>query len=429
LNRWNVQQSTSAVFVRKAAAFLAALALLSAPALTAALTLSGDSSTYVQSRQLSDKTRVIGGYEYLDFMVQDLGSDTISFHTGGWLRYDFKGEEYGKRPNDDLQYSYLSFKSKRDNTAVNLGRVMVFEGVAAERVDGMYARTDLKGGIGVSAFAGQPVETNDTFPGNNLIYGARVSQQWQGVYRIGVSALKEEKNSTDYRKEGGVDLWVHPLTKVDITGRSTYNDVTKGWMEHAYTLMLGPFARLRLDTSVSMINYDDYFFRTTTPVFTLTPGVVTPHERMRMAGETVMFSATDKLSLNADYRNYDYSIAGRADYYGGSIKFSMPESGGAGASYHRMKGETKALQYNEYRLYGYKKIAKIGITLDAIDVVYDVPMNGVKDSYALSLAADYALMNGLKLGGDVEFSHTPDFDRDVRALIKVLYHFGAKGGA
>ena len=50
-------------------------------------------------------------------------------------RYDFKQET----AKTDLQYGYLSYKRRTDNTVLNFGRVMVFEGVASERVDGLSA--------------------------------------------------------------------------------------------------------------------------------------------------------------------------------------------------------------------------------------------------------------------------------------------------
>ena len=225
----------------------------------AAASLTGDSSTYLQSRETTDNTKILGAYEYLDLDVQNIGDETITFHTGGWLRYDLQGEDLGKRSNSDLQYAYLSFKSKTDNTVVNLGRVMVFEGVAADRVDGIYARTDLKGGFGVSGYGGSPVETGVDLPENAVIYGARVSHQIPDLYRIGVSYLKEDKDNSEFRKEEGVDLWVHPLNKVELLGRSNYNAITKDCMEHAYYLTLGPFEKLRLNTEASQINYKDYF--------------------------------------------------------------------------------------------------------------------------------------------------------------------------
>ena len=405
------------------------LILLIVPSLSRAASLSGNSSTYLQSREDVDKTQILGGYEYLDFAVQDLGLETISFHTGGWLRYDFEGEDYGAKSTSDLQYSYLSFKSKADNTIVNLGRVMVFEGVAAERVDGAYARTDLKGGFGISAFGGSPVETNADIPGNNLIYGGRLSQQLGDWYKIGVSALKEEKNSSDYRKEEGLDLWVHPFSKVDLTGRSSYNEITKGWMENTYVLLLGPFEKLQLNTTASWISYDDYFFRATTSALQTMNGFILPGEKVTILGETASYPVTDKVLVTADYKNFDYNLAGTANYYGATAKFTLPESAGAGAGYHRMDGETDLLRYDEYRVYGYKKLDKLDFTADIIDVVYDTEINGIKNSYSASLAAQYAITPVWRVGADVEYSHNPEFNADTRAFLKLLYQFGSKGGA
>ncbi len=419
----------SAPFVKRIVNSVAlSILLLCMPAASWAASLSGDSSTYLQSREAADNSKILGGYEYLDFAVQDLGNDTISFHTGGWLRDDFQTEEYGTKTNSDLQYSYLSFKSKTDNMVVNLGRVMVFEGVAAERVDGLYARTDLKAGFGVSAFGGTPVETNINMPGDNVIYGGRLSQGGDS-YKIGISALKEEKDSQDYRKEEGIDIWAHAMDKVDITGRSSYNDITKGWMEHTYVLMLGPFANMRFDTTASWINYDDYFFRATTSALSVINGQILDGEKVRILGESASYQATDNVSIVADYKNFDYSIEGAANYYGGLVKYSDQDSGGAGLGYHRMNGATDKVRYNEYRVYGYKKLGKFDFTADLLDVVYDAPIFGVKDSYSGSLAAQYDLAEAWKLGADVEYSHNPDFNKDVRGMVKLLYRFGAKGGA
>ncbi len=395
----------------------------------AAASLSGDSSTYLSSREAADKSKILGAYEYLDFAVQNIGNEIISFHTGGWLRYDLMTEQFDKKSNSDLQYSYLSIKSKTDNAVANLGRVMVFEGVAAERVDGAYARTDLKGGFGISAYGGSPVETNINAPGNNLIYGGRLYHQYGDLYRIGVSALKEEKDGQDYRKEAGFDIWLHPFSKVDITGRSSYNDITHGWMEHAYFLSLGPFAKLRLDTSVSFINYDDYFFRVTTNALSPITGILVDDEKVRILGESASYQVTDNVAVIADYKNFNYKLESDANYYGGMVKYSAAGAGGVGLGYHRMQGSTDRVRYSEYRAYGFKKFGKVDVTLDALDVIYANAINGVKTSYSGSLAAQYDLSEAWKLGADVEYSHNPDFDRDIRTFFKLLYHFGTKGGA
>jgi len=417
--------------IRTVSAALSMLLLsLFIPDASPAVSLSGDSSTYLQSREAADKTKILGGYEYLDFAVQDLGKDTISFHTGGWLRYDFKRTELGNKSSNDLQYSYLSFKSKTDNTIINLGRVMVFEGVAAERVDGLYARTDLKAGFGISAFGGSPVETAFDLPGNNMIVGGRLSHQVADVYQIGISGLKEEKDSLEYRKEGAVDLWLHPMSKVDLVGRSSYNEISQGWMEHTYALIVGPIAKLRFDTTASWINYDDYFFGATTSALSVSNnGLLLDDENVRILGEAASYSMTDKVIVTADFKNYQYELRGKANYYGGTIKYSAPEAGGFGIGYHCMAGEADRLKYSEYRVYGYKKFGKLDVTADLIEVAYASAINDVKNSYSGSLAAQYKLAETWNLGADLEYSRNPDFNKDIRAFIKLLYHFGAKGGA
>jgi hypothetical protein len=388
--------------------------------------ITGDSNMYLQSRESADKTKILGAYEYLNFSVQDAGN--ISFHMGGWLQHDLRGEEFDKRSDSDLQYAYLSYKSKSNNAVVNLGRVMVFEGVAAERVDGVYVRTDLAGNFGVSAFGGQPVDVGLDLPGNNTIYGARLTHQVPGLYRIGLSFLKEEKNSEDFRKEEGVDLWLKPVNKVELTGNSKYNAVTSDWASHSYFLVLGPFSKVRLSTEASLINYKDYFTGASTSAFIFQPSVIDPNEKARILGEEVAYDLTDKVNFSVNYKAYAYEMAGHANYYGGNLKYRAAPSGGAGLSIHKMDGNTDRLRYSEYRVYGYNKIGKTNITLDFIDVAYAAAINDVKDAYSISLAALYDMTEKLKLGADVEYSKNPDFDKDIRTFFKLIYHFDITSG-
>ena len=414
--------------------FLILPVLLLLPGTSPAVSLSGDSATYVSSRQAADGTRELPLYEYLNFKTENLGSQNITFYFGGWLRYDLNSNEvFDKDKNSDLQYAYLSYRSAESNRVLNLGRVMVFEGVAAERVDGAYARTDLKGGFGVSAFGGVPVETNINLPGNNSEYGARVSHQIPNLYTIGLSYLKEEKNSQDFREEEGVDLWFRPLNKVEILGKSSYNKITSGWMQHTYNLLLGPFEQLRFNTDYSSINYKDFFTGATSSAFTFQPGgPIDPNEKVSVLGETVSYAFTGGLSASVNYKSYNYDIAGNATYYSGTVRYASEKSWGAGGAIGRMAGDVERLKYKEYRVYGYSKFGKMDATLDYLLVNYDEAINLVHAAYSVTLAAAYELTEKLKIGADVEYSKNPDFDRDVRTFFKLTYNFdyaqGKKGG-
>lgn len=413
--------------------WLAMLSLFSIiPGETLAADIAGGSRTYMRYGESTSGDKLLPLYEYLDFTVQDLGKEAISIHIGGWLGYDLQDDSFGvnKDKGSDLQYGYVSYRAKERNAVVNLGRVMVFEGVAAERVDGVYARTDIKGGFGVAAFGGAPVETGTDLPGNSTIYGARLSHQNPGLYTVGLSYLKENKNSATFREEEGLDLWVRPLSKVELMGRSSYNAETSGWMEHAYYLMLGPFDKLRFNTEASWINYADYFAGATTNVFKMTPGgPIDPKEKVNILGEEVFYSIDQNWAVSVDYKKYGYDIAGSANYYGAKATYVLPKSYNAGLSLHKMDGDTNKLKYDEYRIYASKKIDKIDVAVDVLDVKYKEPINSVTNAYSVTLAAGYELSRKLKLGADLEYSKNPDFDKDVRIFAKMVYSFDVASGS
>lgn len=406
-------------------AFLVFL-VIGSPVVASAVDLTGTSRSFLTSREQADGTKLLTGYEYLDFAIQNIGNDSISAHFGGWASFDFKEE----KDDNQLQYGYVSYRTKERNAVVNLGRVMVFEGVAAERLDGIYARTDIKGDFGIAAFGGAPVDTEDDLPGNNTIYGARVSHQNAGLYTIGLSYLKAEKNSLDFREEEGLDLWFRPVNRVELMGRSAYNAVTENWMEHSYYLILGPFDKLRFNTEASRINYADYFAGTTSNVFKMTSGgALDPKEKANILGEEVFYAISKNWNVSVDYKSYSYDIAGSASYYGAKATYSLPKSYNAGISIHKMDGDTNRLKYDEYRIYASKKIDKIDLAVDVTEVKFKEPINNVDSAFSATVAAGYELKHNLKLGVDVEYSKNPDFDKDVRAFAKLIYSFDLAGSS
>ncbi|MDA8099031.1 MAG: hypothetical protein M0042_05340 [Nitrospiraceae bacterium] len=403
--------------------------VLMLPARSLAASLEGESNTYVMSRETADKTKLLPVYEYLNFSIQNLGDESLSANVGGWFRYDTKAVDNESNRDNDLQYAYLSYK--KSGTTVNVGRVMVFEGVAAERVDGAYGRTDLGRGFGVSAFGGSAVATGQTGTANT-IYGGRLTHQIAGLYTIGFSYLKEDTypnnqpgaSSATFREEEGIDLWVRPVAKVELMGRSNYNAGTKGWMEHTYYLVLGPFANLRLNTEASWINYEDYFSSSTLSVFQFQAGgPIDPKEKASILGEEAVYGIGDKWTVSADYKRYGYDIAGNANYYGAKVNYSYGSAGGSGLSVHRMDGVSDRLRYDEYRLFTYRKLHKWDLALDLIDVKYDQKINDVTNAYSASAAVGYELTESLKVGADVEYAKNPDFDKDVRLFVKAIYAF------
>jgi hypothetical protein len=416
---------------------LAALAF-SSPA--AALDFSGQSRSYLQSREAIDSSKLLPFFEYLDFKAEDVGTQNVSFHFGGWLRYDLRQESAPgqNRNNSDLQYAFLRIRGAHANAAMDLGRVLVNEGVASEQIDGVYARTALLGGFGLAAFGGSPVETTFDDRSGDSVYGGRLSHGVQNVYKIGVSYLKENNGkeifngkdvSKNFREEEGVDLWLRPVNSVELLGSSFYNAVTTAWMKHAYYLTLGPFSNLSFRTEYTEISYKDFFTSATTTAFMFDPAIIDPSEKVSTVGEEVALKLGGA-ALSADYKNYNYSIAGDAKYFGGRLTFAGAQNNiGAGLSFHRMDGRTDTLRYREYRVYGYKKFTQTDITVDLLSVGYDVDINGVKNAYSASLAGGFALSAKARLAADVEYAKGPFFKRDVRGFLKFVYNFDTTSSA
>jgi hypothetical protein len=248
-------------------------------------------------------------------------------------------------------------------------------------------------------------------------------------YTIGVSALKSESESgARYREEEGFDIWLHPLQQFDLIGRTTYNSITNGWMEHTYSASYTPVSNLRFGADLSIINYQDYFFNVTTRALSLTNGIITPNERLTAVGATIAYNPLNELTLMVDYKNYGYRFAGKADYFGGKAVYSKPESFSAGFAVHRMEGASDRLRYSECRLFATKKLGHADFVADITNVSFDHRINGIKNSYSMTGSAGYEINPDLKVALDMEYSKNPDFENDLRGLVKITYLFNVKRG-
>jgi len=396
---------------------------------------SGESSTLFLMRTTIDKKNIFPAYEYLRLNMTNNLSDGsgVSFYLGAWGRADLADKTTDKYTNEDLQYAYLSYKASKNNTIVNVGRQFVTEGVAAERIDGLYLRNDFKYGIGAAAFFGHTVITEPNsqpiYQGGALVYGTRISQTDKKYYTVGLSALKSEReNNSPYREEEGVDIWLRPHQQVDVTGRSTYNSITNGWMEHSYALSTNPLEQLRIVADFSQINYRDYLFNMTTSALSFANRLIDPNEKLIATGVILSYSPIKNLTVSADYKYHDYEIAKNANYYGVKAAYSFPDSISAGFGVHRMDGKTGRLRYTEYRAYASKRIGVVNVSADFTNVGYDAQINGVKNSFAITGSAGYKFNEKLKIGADLEYSQSPDFDNEVRGLLKVTYAFDTRRG-
>lgn len=393
---------------------------------------SGESNTIFHMRTTIDKKDLFPAYEYLRLNMTDNRSDGsgLSFYLGAWGRVDLADKSSDSNTNGDIQYAFLTYRAPKNNTAVTIGRQFISEGVATERFDGIYLRSDFQYGIGAAAFIGDSVMTEPTFKGGEIIYGGRLSQTDKKYYTIGLSALKSEReDDSRYREEEGIDIWLRPHRQVDLTGRSTYNSITNGWMENSYAATWSPLPTLRLGADFSYINFKDYLAGVTTSALSITNPGWSSNEEQTAVGANGAYTVINNLTVAGDFKFYGYDQDGEAYYFGGKATYSLPEDFAVGGGVHRMRGEVEKLRYLEFRAFVTKKIGPADLTIDAININYDKKINGIRNSYAITGAAGYEINRKLKVRADVEYLRSPDFDNEVRALVKATYTFDSKFAA
>jgi len=404
---------------------LSFLLSLSLPA--SAVDLAGQSRTYLQSRELTDGTRLTPLYEYLNIRTDNLGTDAVSFSAGGWYRYYLQSTDFDKKDTGDIQYAYLTIRRSSANAYLNVGRILVNEGAVASQLDGAATRSDLRGGFTIGAFGGSPIETGQDNRSGDSVYGGRLAHSVAGLYTVGAAYLQEKNDSRDFRKEEGFDVWIHPVSKLEVMGTSSYNAESKAWMQHQYHGTLGPFAGLRLNLDASKTWYKEYFASVNATQSMLMSAFsftnIDPNEVVTMKGGSAVFAAGSAVTLVADYRSYDYlTLNGSAVYAGGSIAYSGTGIG-AGASVHRMNGPKTDLRYDEQRIYATRKLSRADVTLDVLHIAYDKAINGVTDAWAMSGALGYLFTPKARIIANAEYAKNPDYNRDVRGMLTVVYSF------
>ncbi|MBI5674886.1 MAG: hypothetical protein HZC48_03505 [Nitrospirae bacterium] len=403
--------------------FVAVLFLVLSPVIASAVTLSGESRTYLTDREAFDSSRLIPLYEYLDFNLDGIEHNDVSFHFGGWLSQDLADKSFDKRFDRDIQYAYLSLRKDTSNTIANLGRLMVFEGVAAEHVDGIYAKTDLQRGFAVSGYAGSPVETDYLDGNGDFIYGARLSHGIPDLYQVGFSYLKENGDASFEREEEGVDLWYRPADKIQLVGKSSYSSEQSDWQDHSYKVAIGPFSGFTITPMASWINYKTFFSAATSGAFRFSPDIIDPDEKALIVGADGQYTMNSKLIVTADYKNCSYDIAGTANYYGGKLSYKVFESSSVGLGFHRMDGDTERLKYNEYRAYVHNRTGKFDVVLDSFFVKYDEEINIRKTATSVLAGIGYDISRQLRLEADASYSRNPYYDKDIRGFFKLIYKF------
>jgi hypothetical protein len=401
----------------------------SAPPAAAATDISLESRTFIPARGTDGESTHALVYEYLSLDARGLLQPGLYLRVGGWGRVDLADETYGRKSNGELQYAYLGWRAPVLNAEVRAGRLSVTSGVARhEVVDGLLFGSDLPAGFDVTLYGGIPTEVGEESRSKDLLYGARVSQGRAGLYRIGASYLKEENGGDVAREEAGADLFFAPHRLVELTGTSLYNLADEAWARHEYRLVLGPFAKtVRLTASWAATDYAAYFKEPMNRA--LIP--IEDDEHDRIGGEIEFFFGPS-FTLALEYFGVHEPKEGEhdGDMYGARLDWSGSTTA-AGAGYRLVRGESIDHRYQEISAHASRSFGALRVALGAEYVKYEEKINGENYGTSGTLGVSYAASGSLELSASAGYGQTPEYDREIKGLLAVLWRYDAsmkKGG-
>lgn len=418
-----------------------------------------------------DKATFTPATQYLGIDATKLGTEKLSLHLFGWGRVDLADSSTldGSKGGGYLNYGYLQYRFDQANAEIKAGRFTVNQSTGFEQVDGVSARTDLRGGFTASAFYGAPVLYKTVDPisradyrfQRDVIFGSRLAWRLPRVMEVGVSYLQDGTkaakdlplpSATDYtRKQLGMDLLLTPTTILDLRGRTvldvaSHADVAPGAKEpskiaeHDYTATLKLGSQVSVSGNFVERNFFAYFAGTNLP------SLFRQDERgmFKAWGGKVAWTTAASFQVTADYRHTHRETTGDANRFGGDMIWDFNEKSvllGAGGHWVNA-ADTKfvdpaapyrSLSYKEARVWTLITKGKFSASLDGILQRYNHEnpyLAGLRNVYEAVGSLGYQVTSNLKLSGDLSYGSNPVSKNETRGLLRAEYRFGTakKGG-
>jgi hypothetical protein len=418
-----------------------------------------------------DKSTYTPATQYLGIDATKLGSDRLSLHLFGWGRTDLSDASTfdGTKSGGYLNYGYLQYRFDQANAEIKAGRFAVNQTTGWEQVDGVSARTDLRGGFTVSAFAGKPVLYKTVDPRDqkdhdfqsDVIFGTRLAWRSGRAAEIGLSYLQDGSkaakdltipSATDYtRKQVGADVFLAPGTVFQFKGRTVFDiashpDVAPGASEpsriaeHDYTATVKLGQDVTLAGNYAERNFFAYFAGTNLPSLFRQDD----KDKFQGHGASLTWNASGSVIVVADYKHMHRETYGDVNRFGGEVRWANSEkSAQFGVGGHAVDATktvivdpaapSRSLSHTEARAWGMVEKGKFSMSLDGIMQSYkkDNPyLAGLTSLYEVVGSLGFQATKNFKVSGDVSYGSTPISKNETRGLLRAEYRFGmaSKGG-
>jgi hypothetical protein len=417
-----------------------------------------------------DKSTYTPATQYLGIDVVKLGSDNLSLHLFGWGQTDLSDSTNfdGTKSGGYLNFGYLQYQFNQANAEIKAGRFTVNQSTGFEQIDGVSARTDLRGGFTVSAFAGKPVLYKTVDPTSqtdydfqrDFIFGTRLGWRMPKIGEIGISYLQDGSKAAkdltipepvDYtRKQLGADILIAPVASFDFRGRTVFDvasheDAAPGVdrsriAEHDYTATYRFGSQVAVSANFAERNYFAYFAGTNLPSLFRQDD----NDKFQGDGLSITWNTPWAIQAIADYRHMHRETYGDTNRAGAELRWANAEKTaqvGLGGHYTNAAktllvdaaAPSRSLSNGELRAWGMTTKGKFTASLDAIYQKFkaDNPyLAGLTSLYEVVGSLGYQASKNIKVSGDLSHGSTPLAKNETRALLKADYRFGfgKKGG-
>jgi hypothetical protein len=430
-----------------------------------------NSTTLLQYRKQDTpgfaSSRLVPATEFLGVDATHLGSDALSLHLYGWGYKDLGDPSTPRgKSGGDLSYGYLEYRFPQANAQLKAGRFAATQGGGVEQVDGVSARTDLKGGFNVSAFGGRPVryraqqgsQQTDYNLQHDFIAGTRVGLRMGPVGEVGVSWLQDgSKNAGSYptatenytRRQMGVDLRLAPAARLLVSGHTQFDlasrfrtaDSPSRVAEHDYTASYRFTPAVVLNANYAEHNLDAYFAGTNLPnLFS-----VTEKDKHRAMGGNLVLNTFGPVEVTVDFRHTRRDSFGNTNRFGADARWAVPEAKlKAGGGLHRVSASDAqftsgapfyGFSRTEARAWVMYEAGRYSASLDGIYYHFDDAsnpnLNGKASMSQLVASGGIRPTANLAVSGDLSYGVNAQYQYETSLLLRTTYRFSAasKGGS
>lgn len=402
--------------------------LLAWPAHGPAMELGLSSDTIVRHLERDERggqsRSLLPAYEFLRLDYGNLRTPGLSLHLSGWGRANLRDSYNTNTTAGELLYAYLEYLDPNRDWQVRLGRQYVFEGVTRESLDGAYVKTDIVPTVTLSAYAGSPLNLEDTAGrrGDSIV-GARVVHALPGRYDVGLSYKRTANDGSADEELLGTDVSLLLPANMTLLGHSTFNLITHGFGEHSYEARI-PIAAFELRPFVQKYRYADYLngraggakpFRFVSQL----------GDKVTIAGCEVFWYPAENIEVGGRYKHYEYDRRfGSADMYTALATVRRQIFSEVGAEVGRVDGDRAENRYFLGRAYAYWDIAPFFVTGDVMYVSYDEDIYGKGSAFFASAGMGRKFFDkALNVKLSLDFSRDPYFDKDYRGTLAASYQF------